>query len=100
MGVGCAVEYDGIVMKTLIIVVLLVALGTGAALSRPSEASFQAMYKTKADSEAKGLVEKVFEGSKTENYLKHCTYKNRIFWADVEHDGQTIYTGAFSHWFA
>jgi hypothetical protein len=87
-------------MKTVIILVLLVALGAGAALSRPSEASFQEMYKAKADSQSKGLVEKVFESSKTDSYLKHCTYKNRIFWADVEHDGQTVYTGAFSHWFA
>jgi len=88
------------VIKTLIILVLLVILASGAALSRPSEASFESFYRAQAQSQNKGLMGGIFGGLKTDDYLKHCTYKNRIFWADVEHDGQTVYSGAFSHWFA
>ena len=93
-------RYDVAVIKSLIILALLVVLAAGSALSRPSEESFRAMYKAKAEGQKQSVVEKIFSGSKTESYLSHCKYKNRIFWADVEYEGQTIYTGAFSHWFA
>jgi hypothetical protein len=87
-------------IKTLIILALLVILAAGAALSRPSEESFQGFYRTQAQEKATGLVGKLLTDAKTEDYIKHCTYKNRILWADVEYGGQTVYTGAFSHWFS
>jgi hypothetical protein len=87
-------------IKTLIIVVLFLALAGGAALTCPSEASFKAWYTQRAKSQGGNFVEKIFEQSKIDGYLKDCTYKSRIVWADVEKDGQVIATGAFDHWIA
>ena len=87
-------------MKTLLIFILAAALAAGAALSRPSEADFKAYYRQQAQQQSKGGLQRLFLGSSIDSYLSHCTYKNRLLWADVERDGQTVYTGAFSHWFS
>ena len=46
-------------IKTLVIIVLLVLLIAGAALSRPSEESFRAFYRSQVAQQNQGLLEKV-----------------------------------------
>ena len=87
-------------IKTLVIVALLVVLGLGMMLTRPSEQSFKDWYHARAQTQSGNFIEKLFKGGSINAYLDNCTYKNRLLWADVEKDGQTVYSGAFNHWFA
>ena len=97
-------------MKTLLIAVLALALAGGAFLSRPSEQDFQEHIRAKFDQQQpqteKTKAGKVLDAAlrlseqdEASRFLKQCTYKNRLLWADVEKDGKTIYTGVFSKWF-
>jgi hypothetical protein len=91
---------DGRMIKSLIILALLLALLGGAALSRPSEASFKELTARKMQAESGGgFLDKLLLQTKIDNYLSDCTYTNRVLWADVEKDGVVIYSGAFSKWF-
>jgi hypothetical protein len=98
-------------MKTLIITILVLALGAGAFISRPSEGNFRHFIKVKfgatvqKDLAGKAL-DKIAEkltgekaGDKADAFLKDCTYNNRFLWADIEYKGKTIYTGVFNKWF-
>jgi hypothetical protein len=87
-------------IKTLLILVLLLALGIGAAATRPSEASFKEHVHQKMTSSADGFFDKVLLEMRVQDYLEQCHYHNRLLWADVEKDGQTVYTGVFNHWIA
>jgi hypothetical protein len=86
-------------MKTLLILILAVALAGAAFFTRPSESSFQDMVKEQADQKSGNLVSKLFSGLSTDSFIKSCTYKDHYLWTTVEKDGQTIYVGAFAHWF-
>jgi hypothetical protein len=89
-------------MKTLLILILMVALIGGAFLSKPTQKDFGTMIRQKMAGEKKdGLLTVIFHGGrdKAEQYLQGCTFKDRGIWMDVERDGQRIYTGAFGHWF-
>ena len=91
-------------MKSLIILVLAVALCGGAFLSKPSEKSFREMIQRKAaeSGQKDDLVQLILHGGKgkTDVFLNSCKYQDRFLWATVERDGKKIYTGAFSTWFA
>ena len=87
-------------MKTLIIILLSVALLAGAFLSRPSEDDFKAMLANKQAGHDKELVQKVLEqlmqkGGTVDGYV----YKDRFLWVTVEKNGKTAYTGVFGTWF-
>jgi hypothetical protein len=98
-------------MKTLLILILTVALAAGAYLSKPSESDFRELVKekysqTNKPKEKSGLMDKlqeVVKGSlqeyRTETFMKHVTFKDRILWVDVVKDDQVIYSGAFTKWF-
>jgi hypothetical protein len=89
-------------MKTLFILILLIALVGGAVLSKPSQKDFAVMIRQKMSAEkGDNLLKVIFSGGKdkTERYLQGCTFKDRGVWMDVERDGQRVYTGAFGHWF-
>ena len=86
-------------IKSLIILVLVIIVLGGLALSRPSEESFKAYYRQRVAKQDPGLLDKIFHESRVNEYLGQTTYTNRILWADVEHQGKTVYTGAFSKWF-
>jgi hypothetical protein len=77
-------------MKTLLIVILALALAVGAFLSRPSEASFKELINSKRSTEDKVLS--VLLGDSYQ-------YKDRYLWTTVVKDGKTVYVGAFSKWF-
>jgi hypothetical protein len=91
-------------MKSLLILILTVALAGGAWLSKPSEQSFRELVKRKAGEQGKrdrGLLEIVFGGkkSKSDQFLSGCRFHDRVLWRTVEKDGKTIYTGVFNVWF-
>ena len=86
-----------LMVKSLIILVLALALAGGAALAKPSEANFKQWYKTHEPRKKENILDKIF-GSRTDSFLSKCVYKDRIIWADIEKDGQVIYSGAFGKW--
>ncbi len=87
-------------MKSLIILILLIALGAAAFFTRPSEANFADWYRQQQPADEGGnILTKIFNPNSPDKYLKDSTYKNYLLFANIEHDGQTTYTGAFSHWF-
>ncbi len=91
-------RYASHVIKSLLVVLLLLVLAARAALSRPSEQSFENWYRAKREPPKQNVIEKIFNGDPVDHYLKECTYKNRIFWAEVDYKGEPTYTGVFSHW--
>ena len=86
-------------MKTIVILILSLALAAAAFFTRPSRESFDELARQRLKASADGLIEKIMVGGKIEQYLASCQYKDRYLWVDVVQDGKTIYTGAFSHWF-
>lgn len=91
-------------MKSLLILILALALCGGAFLSKPSEQSFREMVKRKAaeSGQKDDLFQLILHGGKgkADVFLDSCKYQDRLLWATVERDGRKIYTGAFSTWFA
>lgn len=86
-------------MKSAIIFLLLLALGAAAFFTKPSQADFRQYIvdqKTHAD---KGILQVGWDQFQADQFVKACTFNDRIFWISVQKDGQTVYTGAFSHWF-
>jgi hypothetical protein len=86
-------------MKTVLILILSLALAGAAFFTRPSEQSFKAFVKQKAEKNDIGFFEKIVFGDPAEQYLEKCKFKDRLLWVDVEKDGKAVYTGAFAHWF-
>ena len=86
-------------MKTAIMFLLSIALCAAAFFTRPSEADFKQYIinqKTQGDS---NVLKQGLDEYRAEAFLKQCTFNNRVLWTDVQQDGKTVYTGAFSHWF-
>lgn len=86
-------------MKSAIILLLLVVLLGGAALSRPTQDNFKQFITTKYTQGDKGVISTGVDQFRADSFVNSCTFNNRIFWTDVQKDGNTVYTGAFSHWF-
>jgi hypothetical protein len=91
-----AVELD--MIKRIVIVVLLLALCIGMALTRPSEQQFRSWFTQVASKQEGNFVQQLVRQAQISAYLDQCTYHNRLLWADVSKDGKTVYTGAFGHW--
>lgn len=88
-------------IKSLVILALLVLIVVGAALSRPSEESFQSWYRQQASAQQGGnVLQQVIGQGLAEMALKDYQYHNYILWSDETRNGQTAYVGAFSHWFS
>ena len=85
-------------IKSLIILVLALALAAGSFLSRPSPDTFKPFIKQKFEQTAAGVIEKTWADVKADNYARNCTISDRYLWLTVQKDGKTVYTGAFSHW--
>ncbi len=87
-------------MKSLLIVILTLALLAAAFFTRPSEASFAPYFNQLHPVEEKtNFFDKLktqLEKSATKDVL---TYKDKYLWVEMAKDGQTQYVGAFSHWF-
>ena len=85
--------------KLYVVTVLGLAVFGGAAVTRPSEASFHARLqrriRARLDSGDRPLALSLDRSLFPENYA----YKNRYLWAEMSLDGKPAYTGAFGHWF-
>ncbi len=103
-------------MKTLLIVVLLAALGLVALITRPSKADFERYLREElvvgADGKTSGgktigdvvkdqissFGERGISLDPAAAFLKDVNYHNYFLWINVDRGGKTLYTGAFSHW--
>src|SRR5262245_49736718 len=85
-------------IKSLIILVLTLALAAGAFLSRPSPSDFKPFIKQKFEQSTSNPVEKFVADMKAESFVKDCTIKDRLLWVSVQKDGKSVYTGAFNQW--
>ena len=86
-------------MKSAIIFILLIALVGAAALTKPGEDDFKRFVAAKATQADSNIIKAGWDQYQADEFVKKCTFNNRILWMSVQQDGKTIYTGAFSHWF-
>lgn len=86
-------------MKSALIFILLIVCLGGAALSKPSEDDFKRFVTTKTGQKDAGFLQAGVDQVKADLFVQNCTFVNRIFWVNVQQNGQTIYTGAFAHFF-
>jgi len=91
--------YNSIVIKSILILVLLLALAAGAFMTRPSQADFQNYMHQQNSGNGQLSLKGLWNDYELENYLKSVTFHDRVLWVTVEKDGQRQYTGAFGHWF-
>ena len=91
-------------MKSLLILILTVALAGGAWISKPSEESFREMVRKNqiaGPKEDRTIMDVILKRKdKTDRFLSACKFNDHVFWVTVEKDGKSIYTGAFGTWFA
>jgi hypothetical protein len=103
-------------MKTLLILLLVLALSAILFLTRPSKADFEKYIRettTVVDGKPTGgktVTDTVKDKLRTfaaaqanksaaEIYLEQCTYQNRFLWINVMKDGKVVFTGAAGQWF-
>jgi len=86
-------------MKSLLIIVLLFALAAAAFFTKPGKEDFQNFIVQEQTKNDTNVLTKAINEELAKNMASHFTYKNRFLWEDVQQDGNTVYTGAFSHWF-
>ena len=88
-------------IKSILIVLLSVALAAAAFLTRPNEASFRAAVREhiKSQHPQNNPFQSFVVDFKVEAYMSQVQYKDRYLFASIEKDGQTLYSGAFGHWF-
>lgn len=85
-------------IKTLLIVVLMLALAAGAALTRPTEEQFKPFLREQLAGQNDGFFDKLTADLRTDGWMKDAAFKNRLLWTTVEKDGKLAYVGAFGHW--
>jgi hypothetical protein len=78
-------------MKKLLILVLLVALGAGAYLSKPAEPA-KSFTHYLVNHEGRDADEAAMT-------VATCEVADHLFWVDIKQDGKSVYTSAFHHWF-
>jgi hypothetical protein len=102
-------------IKSLLILVLLLALLAALFLTRPHQADFEQFARANKltdDKPAGGpsIIATINQQIRTfaadsgiedptERFLKHCSYDNYFIFVNVRKDGQVIYTGIVGHWF-
>jgi hypothetical protein len=105
-------------MKSLLILLLVLALSAALFLTRPTKADFEKHVRESAEmvngqpTGGKTVADTIGEKLRTfapaaaasnkspaDLYLEKCTYENRFLWTNVKHDGQLAFTGAVGHWF-
>ena len=86
-------------MKTLLILVLVIALGAGAFMSKPTQADFQTFIRQQQGQTGGLSLKGILKDFEFDSYVKTLVFHDRVFWVTVEKDGQKLYVGAFTHWF-
>jgi hypothetical protein len=87
-------------MKSALIFVLAVALGAAAFFTRPSQGDFQRFITDQSTRGDAGVLKTGWDQLKADQFVKNCTFNDRLLWVDVQQNGKTVYSGAFSHWFS
>ena len=86
-------------MKTLLIAILTLLLCGGAFLSRPNQQQFKAYLADKYSKGSNNPLSRFLSGAHADQFIRDSEFKDRLLWVDVQKDGKTVYTGAFSTWF-
>lgn len=103
-------------MKSLLIVLLVLALAAALFLTRPTKADFEKYVRenteivngkpTGGPTLADTIGDKLrtfgaaqVNKSAADFYLEQCTYENRFLWTNVKKNGKLVYTGAVTQWF-
>jgi hypothetical protein len=103
-------------MKSLIIVLLVLAVSAALFLTRPTKADFEKYIRDTTQivngkpTGGKTITQTVGEKLRTftadevnrsaaDLYLEQCEFQNRVLWTDVKKNGKLVYTGAVGHWF-
>ena len=86
-------------IKTLLILLLSLALLAAAFFTRPSERDFRELVVDHLGANSGNPVDQIFNRGRAEAFLATCEFKDRYLWVEVRRDGQTEFTGAFAHWF-
>lgn len=86
-------------MKTLLILILVVALSSAAFFTRPSRADFETFIVQQSTRGDTNFFSTGWDKMQAESFAKSVDFNDRFLWVDVQQNGTTIYTGAFSHWF-
>src|SRR5262245_49104472 len=106
-------------MKSLLILLLVVALAAALFLTRPTKAGFEEYIRAdgvkiiegkvtggKTIADTIGEKMKTFAGSSAgptkspaDLYREQGTFENRFFWTNVRFNGKLAFTGAVGHWF-
>ena len=81
-------------IKSLIILVLLGIAAGGAAISKPSQASFVDYYAAQTAS-GSGFFKGTLESAAAKEYARTFTYDDKFFWANVTKGGKTVFTRRF-----
>jgi hypothetical protein len=89
-------------IKSLLILVLVAALGIGLFLSKPTDADFQTFMKAQSQPSqpqtmqdlGKSILGGIIGSAKAATYQYH----DHFFYATEDLDGVPQYTGAFAHW--
>jgi hypothetical protein len=84
-------------MKTLLILVLSLALLAAAFMTRPGRGQFL-LYciDTQLPADRQHTPS---DFQYADELVKSVKIKDRILWVDIERDGKVIYTGCFAHFF-
>ena len=102
-------------MKSLIILVLTLALSAALFLTRPTKSDFEQHVRQNTEivnGEPTGgptLADTIGDKLRTfgaarvnksaaDLYLEQCTYENRFLWTNVKKDGKLVYTGIVGQW--
>ena len=106
-------------MKSLLILLLVLALSAALLITRPTKANFEEYIRADGVKIVEGKVTggktvrdtlaekmKTFAGtsagptkSTADLYLEQCTFENRVLWTNVRFNGKLAFTGAVGHWF-
>jgi hypothetical protein len=84
-------------MKTVLLIILSVALLSAAVFTRPGKREF-VLYLLDARSSGHG-----WRGSDlddVDDLARKTAFKDWLLFTSIEKDGKAMYTGAFAHWFA
>jgi hypothetical protein len=86
-------------MRTLIILLLAIALVGGAFLSKPTKQSFRKLVRQHYQAQSDSAADKLLVEARVDAYMKSVEYRDKYLFATMERDGKRISTGAFAKWF-
>jgi hypothetical protein len=86
-------------MKTLLILILTVALLAAAYYTKPSPPQFKQFVVDQTTAQDKNFFSRGWDKMRAEGFVDSLQFQDHYLWTNVQQNGQTVYTGAFGHWF-